>query len=645
MRIRKTGIPFLIGLIVLLCAFVPDTQAQQMEEDYFKAEQLFNGNNFEKAFQIYSHLFEEQPQRYIFFEKATECLINLKEYEKAIAFSQKAMENSINQNQISVRLGELYHLQGDTTRAFETWKNLKESNRGNLQIYLSLARAMKDRRAFEQSIATYQQAEEITSNSSGIAIELARTYMQAGEYESAIQKYLEMLRESPDQINQVQTVMLQFNDDRMHDIAILEIEDFLNELSLQHPSYYQVHQLKLWLLLERGLYERALSSARNYEESSSRITYTLYSLGSNLLSEQKYELAQQAFSFYLDSDMASAKFRSMQQLAEVNLQWAHYLTDFNLANASKRDSLYTQAFEILEQLQEENPGYQDIDQVLITQAELALDHLQDVQKAEQNLSQLEGRSDSTTIAQRSYIDGRIKLRKQDYNRARIAFTKSNKTQRTGSLVEKTRYYLALTDFFAGDYEFAKIQLNALERQNTSYFANDAVKLRVWIQKGLQVDSTGGAITPFAKAVEHFSKGEQDSALVHLEPMLNATPPHPLTAEALLELNSNSQPELAPLTFKLITRYTNRYGRFSPLRERLMWEKARIADQLVHTNQTFLSSADSAHHIELQHLNEIELPTSTEEIISLYEDILLEFPSGFYATYVRNRIDELQNPQI
>lgn len=633
-------------LFFIWMAGVMSSQAQNNQQ-YHVGNQLIQQQNYEQAFQIFEKLHQQNPSNPLFLQKATECLINLKRYDEAITMTRKASQQANSGGQAEVRLGEIYHIKGDTSQAYSIWnRTLKQHN--NFQTYLDVARTMGDRREFSKAVEVYEQARQRFSNTTLLATELANTYMQAGQYENAVDEFLELVRQEPDRIDYVQRSLIRYGDDYLHDIAILEIEDFLDELSFDHPAHRRLHQLHQWLLLERNLYQRAVAAAKAYEEQSENVTYSLLALGNKLISEQQYELAEETYQYYIDNDIVSAKYQSMEQLSRVYVEWADYLSEYNLAYAHRRDSLYQQAFDILNQLQTEAPYYNQMGKVLLRQAELAIDYLHDVNLAKKYLNKLQGRNNESNIAQQYYVEGRIKLYEEDYDRARIAFTKSNKQEKIGSLAEKTRYYLALTDFYAGDYEYAKIQLNALEKQTTSYYANDAVQLRIWIQKGLSADSTGSIIEPFAQGMEHFNQGEDEEAVKALSPIIAAEAYHPLMDEALLELSKHITPDLTRITYSAISNYLDRWGKASALRERLMWEKARIADQVVVNNvnlkESERSSESTGQLLAGMVPEQISLPSTQQQVQAIYENILLEFPNGFYASYARDRIQELKNPQ-
>lgn len=637
----------LTAALLLATGSLPEPAAAQNNDIYVKADRLLQQHRYEEAYPLFEQLFEAYPGTYMILEKATECLINLKEYEQAIDMVQQGLEQGNYPAQGNIRLGEIYHISGDTGRAYSIWdRTLEQYGEQNQQVYLTLARTLEGRRAFDRAIDIYRDIRSKFGNSPIITSELADVLLQAGNYEESIREYLELVRNNPERISHVQTRLLRFRDDYLYDIAILEIGDFLEELPDNHAAGPNLHQLELWLMLERGLHERALVKAKNYEERTSRVNYMLYSIGSKLLAEHEFDLAAQAYGYYVDNNIHPVIWRSMEELAGVYSAWATYLEQHNLAFSPKRDSLYRQAFDILNELKQNAPNYQRMERVLSGQAELALDVFHDPDQAERFLEDLKLHAD-TASAEPDYIQGRIHLYENDYARARIAFTRSRNKKGSGNLAEKARYYLALTDFFAGDYEFAGIQLNSIERLNTSYFANDALQLRLWIQQGLQADSTGAMLKPFARAVEYFSTGKKQLAVNTLWDIIKPGVYHPLSGEALLQLSLHVDAGLAPLAYGSISRFLESANSNSPLYERLMWEKARIADRVVTSNHGPAStppddtlSFDTDTNTPGNH----SLPKTRDELIPLYEQILLQFPNGFYASHARERIRQLENIQ-
>lgn len=620
-------------IIPALSAFQAKPAHGQDNNTYFIANGLFQQQKFEEAYPLFKKLHENEPDNYLFLERATQCLINLKQYDKAIALTEEGLQKSPYKFQGKIRLGEIYHIKGETEKAFEIWDEILSSDQQSLQIYIDLASAMRNRRKFEQAITVYNKAENRFPSSALLIIEKADTYMQAGTYDEAIRLYLSLIKSEPNRIDYVQSKIFRLRDDRLYDAAILEIDDFLDELPDKHLSKNILQQLELWLLLERGLAERALATAKRFENNTDRPSYLLYSLGSRLLAAEEFDLAEQAYTYLFDAENQSLRQQSMEQLATVYIRWGDFLANYSLAFSSKRDLLYQQAYNTLQMLANQAPNYQYMSRVLVTQAELSLNYLHNPDQAAIFVQKLQTLNDSSYTAQHAYLQGRIKLYRGDFGRARIDFSKSNNRERIGNLAEKTRYYLALTDFYSGDYEFANIQLNALERQKTSYFANDAVKLRVWIQQGLSSDSTGTSIKPFADAVRYYEQGNIEKGYRTLAVMIDSNTSHPLRDEALLEMSTHPTASSLESLFIRLNKFTENGNNNSPFYERLLWESARIADQALTQPAVKNSLAEKS-----------VLPSTSQELISLYEALLLSYPQGFYTSYARNRIQELQqNP--
>lgn len=642
----------LITHIVLVIFFLigglcQQTAVAQHSDAYFKADQLLNNQNFEEAAKLFEELYNKEPQRYLYLSKLTESLINLKQYEKAIAITERAIQDGRHQPQSKIRLGELYHISGNVERGIEMWDHVLNSYPNDQQVHLRVARAAKERKEYQKAIEIYTDLKASSGQSNLITSELAETHMQAGNYEQAMQEFLALVKQDPNRLTYVQRRLMRFRDDYIYDVAILEISDFLNELSTSHPSYRNLQQLEIWLLMERNLFKRAVFTAKNMEEESSSLTYALFNIGSKLLAEQKFKLAEEAYSYYIGKNISSLSNRSRHELSKVYIQWATYLENHNLDLTSKPSSLYQKAFSTLDTIRTIAPNYRQIDQVLTSLSELSLDVLHAPDKAEEYLAELKNLPrNNHAKAKEAYIEGRINLYNKEYTRARLSFSKSNKQERIGDLAEKNRYYLALTDFYAGDYEFAKIQLNALERQTTSYFTNDAVQLRLWIQKGLQADSTGAKIEPFAKLIEHLSRGKVEQSMAILEQLLQNDRYNPLFGYALLELNAKKNNQNSAFLYRTLANYLETQGQKSSLREQLMWTKIRLADQLVTNSDINLGNPEWINdHKQLFGDKTYNIPQTVDQLLPLYEDFLLQFPNGFYASFARNRIQELEDLQV
>jgi len=475
--------------------------------------------------------------------------------------------------------------------------------------------------------------------------EIANAQMQSGNFAEAMNEYFRLVQNNPNQMNYVQQQLLRMQDNNLYEIAALEIENYILELSTDHAAYNQMHQLYTWLLTETRQFRRAFIAARQYESRTDVLNYSLYSLASQLLSNNEYELAAEAYNFYTDSSNLSVRHRAKDHEARVYQHWADYLNDYNLDELQRRKELYEKSYQISAELTEQAPSYEQRDRLIARLAELSLDVLFDVEKAFYWVEKLEQELGEITSPHLYYLQGRLYLYNNSFSNARQAFTRANRYSEDSALSEKARYFLSLTDFFSGDFDFALIQLRSLERRNVSYFANNALKLRMWIQEGKRADTTGSHLRDFASMLEKLHRGDTNKAIESLMESSDFTY-NPLTDNALVEVANYSDIRHIPIIYTMIKKY-NSANRNSPLRERLLWEEATMARNIINAGGAGqlleLARAENENIVNSfgDEFEDLQIwPVSMDYVEELFERLIYEFPQGFYAPHAREELQQL-----
>lgn len=502
---------YIFSLIFVL--FSLNLQAQN-SSDYQLAVRLIQQQQYSEALPILEELHASDPETYVYAELLIDCLIQVKEYERGLMIAEKFEGKPNFDSQVKVKMGELYHYMGNEEKALEIWRSNISNNQNQFQLYINTARKMVDRREYLEAVVVYKSARKQFQNARLFFGDIANAYMQAGEYELAIEEWLALLEDSPNQITFIQRSLLRYNDPILYDITIVELNDRLSDISVTDPIYNTYYELQIWLLQENNLYRRALAAAKEYESRSGNYNYSVFNLGRQLVDNNEFELAIDAFKYYTENSFGELKWRSLEELSVTYSKWAKYLEDFSLDMQLNSDSLYNLSLDMLDSIESETNSYSRMSNVHLRKAELALDHVFDLSIAESSLEKLKSTSGAGQKPEIPYLEGRIHISKREFPQARIQLTRSNKMAEIGQVAEKTRYFLALTDFYAGDFEFATIQLKSLGRNNTSYYANDAIQLRLWLQDGLSTDSTGSNLSTFSNAVFLKTMGRQNRLQKH-----------------------------------------------------------------------------------------------------------------------------------
>ncbi len=626
-------------ITIFFLGFISIEIAAQSSASFQVASRLIQQQRYEEALPILKSLHQQEPQVFVFLDRLVECHVQLKEYDDARLLIENSIDAGLNVGYSNVILGKLYHLEGDTETALEVWERNLEQFPNLMQLYYNTANIMTERREFDSAIQVFQQARIVFNNNDLFLMDIPNVYMQAGQYQEAIAEWLQLIDRIPEQSNVFKRNLIRYNDPLLFEDSIAEIEFKLREMSVTDANYRTFFDLQNWLLFENNLFRRAYAAALRYEMSTLSFNYTLDLVGRQLVENNEFELASQAFAYYRDNAQNEVKLMAYEKMADVKSRWAKYLQDYNLDEGNKANDLYKHSIELLDTLINEYNYYRRIDQIYLRKAELSLDHVYDLDEAKQAVNMFKMMPGKAESAQGHYLNGRIHLAQDEFTLARIEFTRSNRIAGTGDLAEKTRYFLALTDFYAGDFEFAQIQLKTLGRRNTSYYANDALKLRLWLQEGTAMDTTGTQMSIFANNMKELLTDSENFDENILLDYVDDFPNSSFKDDVLLAIAENTSLD-NPRFINYLNSFLNSNSP-TPLRENLLWVRALLSESTGNWIIGFESNNESETSTEDCFFNnDCGNDVITITTRELFEELILEYPDGFYAPYARQKLIQL-----
>lgn len=639
-----TNIPF-TALLLLLLSALPGRAVSQINT-YQEANRHFEQQNFEEALPLFEELLLNNPRSLIFFERYIDSLTGLRRYEEAMEAAEYYAGRDSFALQASVKLSELHHLSGQRELAVNRWLEDARANLLNMQAIYYIGNAATERSEYETAIQIYEMANEALGDETLFLGEIANNYMLSGDFESSVEVYFRLITDSPDQMPFVQQRFLRMRDPNLYEIASFELEEVLADLDYTHAAYSQMYQLLIWLLIETEEFTRAYHVARQFENSTPYDIYSLFTLGHQLRSAHQFEIAVQSYEYYLESAESSLQPRALEELGHTHREWALYAMQNQVLDDGSLQEINRAAYRYYEKLITDYPGYQRSSLVLTSLIDLSLDGFRDVEQAGIWFEKLRDSDQEEHLAFINYTEGRIALFNRQFSLARQLLTRADRTADDPNLSEKARYYISLSDLFAGDYEFAEIQLRSLEQRSTSYYANEAIKMRMWISSGLRADSTGGYLGGISRGLFALHTGEFEEAFTELEPVIS-DPRGPLGDDMIVELKKIAPPHYYPAIFSGIDQLIENQTE-SPLRERLIWDAISLA---IYFREAASEPAGSSAGSAAGELNEtagrssgLELnetapgPEQAAQIIEDYSEMLLmEFPDGFYAPYIREML--------
>jgi len=639
----------------------PVLLAQTGDGDFSLGNELLRQGKFEEAYEIFERLLRENPRSYAIYDRAATALIQLKRYDDAIQITKERLDRLGDDSNTRIKLGEIYDISGRRDDALEAWNHVLRQNAGNAQVYRRVAETMNQRRLFREAIRVYETAREQLGDANLFAFEIANNYLSISDFESAISEYLDIIRRDSRRTSLIQRQLLNYDEQRLYDTAILLTEERLGHHSPGSDADLAYRDFLVWVTMERGLYRRALAAARILERHSNNERHAMFRIGRDLRSRGQFELSEQAFRYYLELDAHPLQARSYEELSRTYQEWAGYLTDRNLDFDGAADSLYRKAFESIDQLTNRFPRYDRMMQTLAIQSELALDHLKEPDKASVYHLKMEriARNDSE-MAMVHYVEGRLLLFEGNFSMARVSFTRSNRMADGGDIGDKSRYYLGLGDFYNGDFTYARLQLRSLERQNYSWFANNALYLRFVIQEGHDKEGENAELLRYARARYLYDIGRYAEAADLIAPVLDEPAANPVHGESMLLLAQTLRRIHPEIAFRVVDRHTRRPSVRRAAGERLLWERARLAE-VVYTMQQrgtenmrsaegvvpagLLSQILSAEdHFYGRDADQSTILLNADGVTGYYEELLLNYPDGYYSDIARNRIRDLERTE-
>ena len=648
-----------LGLVVLLVFFVFDAVIAQQRVSFQRANQFYSQGEYELAADMYRELLQQNPENIPVIDRLATTLVQMRQYEEAIELLADFTRQNPGFPNLSVRVGEIYHTNGQRDEALAWWRKIVEQNERNVQVYRLVAESMVNRREHEQAARLYRDARGMLGNEQVFGFDIAQNFTAAGLYEETMREYSHLLRVNPGFIHAIQRQIARYEDDFFLDTGIMEFEEASRNLRQGSEEWVGHRRMLIWLYNERGLYRRSFTTAQNLEDRLDGADFPVFELGRRLVNLNEFELAEQAFERYTNTPSHELFVQARQQLSQLYIRRARYLLSYNLDFDDEAASLHEKAYTLLSEIPQEAPQFRGMGEVYAALVELSLDYLRDLDRAVSWNERFDGvaRSERDRITA-DYLTGRISLFEQDFMRARLALSRANRAAGTGEMAEKTRYFLSLAEFYSGEYEFARLQMRSLQRQTTSLYANDALRLRSLLQEGIVQDSVSSQLRDYTRALFEYNSGNKAASLELLLPFMQFSAGQPLQTEALL-LTAHQLRHLAPdIAFSLIHTFIEG-GQPSAQRERLFWERARLAESIAQAGTPQRDISGALQTVVRQFLEQAAQQADSKtgsftdsrytisdaldlsRAIFYYEELIIEYPAGFYAQEARERIRLLQ----
>lgn len=564
----------------------------------------------EQAIDLLESLYEASPRNSSFYRKLKEAYESVKRYDEAVELVEDRIGNRPTPTLLSEKARLLYQ-KGAEDEARTTWNEALTLFPDEPTTYRVVYQSLVESRRFKQAIDVLKEAREVLEDDSLFRTELAYLYGLDGRHEEAMSEYVEMLDQSPDQINLVRRRLQSFVEQGEGVSASIERLETAVENHPLNPSY---RELLAWLLMKTDDYEAAYTVHRALDRQQQAEGETLFSFAREAADADRYAVATKAYQAILEHHAeAEVAPRAQRALGDAYRKWAS-TEDGGSLSPPDSSSRYAASRQAYASFLDQYPDHEAVPEVLAALGTLQLDVYRNLEAARSTLETVVNSHANTEAAgEARYELGRISLLQGHYDQARRRFSRLAEDLRGDELGDRARFELARLQYYRGAFDAALALTDSVSATPSSDVTNDAIELRVLINENQGPDSLNTPLRLYAQAELRSRQHRYDDALTHLDSLLQSHERHPLADEA----------------------------RFQQARVHLAREDTTSA---LETYRAFPRTHPRSPYADrsLFRLGELyEAQNRTDTAIETYDRLLSDYPNSLLASDVRSRLRALR----
>ena len=503
-------------------------QKEQLRIDEQMASQAFREQEYEKARDLYKSLYERAGQPY-HFQQYVECLIQLKDYDKAEKELKDYLKKDPYHHKSIADLVYVYKQQGKKDKAKRQFDDVVKDLPPNAPTIRSISYSFQSRGLYDMALAILEKGNQLLEGRETLYMDMASIYQSSANYQEAFRNYFLELEAHPGQYNNIQNRLqtLLFYD--VNNSIADEMRIALLQQTQDKPDNLEYARLLVWFALQQEDYDIALAQCQSVDRRTHDQDAQINNLAGICLNNKQYDVARQGYRYLVDKGKSSPFYG--QAVAGI------IKTDYDQLIAD--NSSDSRAFSRL--LERINESYRDVSsadlsKLLLMQADIMAYHLDQVDEAIQLLSDnINNIPNRQGVAELKLKLADIYLHKDEVWEATLLYSQVDKSMKEEPLGHEARFKNAQLRYFIGEYEWAQSQLKVLKAATSKLIANDAMTLSLIIKDNLEADTTGVQLNRLAQVDYRIYQHREDEAIVMLDAIIatgnEVSKPHALFRKA------------------------------------------------------------------------------------------------------------------
>ena len=477
-------------IIFLFC--MAYSSALQAQDDYARAERLFNEAKFDSAAQVYLRLFnDESPKNPATYLSLSRALYENQNFDRLGLVAEKYRIDSEDPLGYIDQYWALVS-KGKTKKADNLWKEIVAYSASSTEVNCSrLMQRLIRYGAFHQAKHVFVQfAPAIQTAPQNLVEQYLELYFLEDSMHKALTLSMEYLQERP---SQVEDFTRFFDRQKSKDGFYNLFKQELFTYTSQHPEVSFTLHVLIWLEQIHGNFGEAARFGLMLARRSSDFTPNLLTLAQDAFNNDALHQCLDLCDFVLTSDYISA---FGGKAAQLKLSTQKRLLEKGDNDAVDLNYLEKALLDLAKN-NEASPSIQT--EAILEYCSIQIKYRQDINST---VAFLDSLIQSNSLKRKNL--NRIKLLYGEALtmqgkpwKALIVYTQVDHDDGDGILGEEARFKKAELSYYEGEFEWAQAQLNILKGATSELIANNAIQLSVFITDNLGLDSNTDAMMGYA----------------------------------------------------------------------------------------------------------------------------------------------------
>lgn len=478
---------------LIFTSFVLSVAQERGSDIRFRLAQSYEkAGDFEAALGVYRDLFQKDSSNFVLIESLKRCHLQLKQHAEVVALINHGLTLNPGDIGAMAQLGSTYILMADEKKAYDAWDRAIASDPASEITYRVVGSAITQSRLFAKAIEVYRLGRKNCRNPDLFTSDIAYLHGIMLNYRESTEEYLSLLRQTPSQLNYIQSRIAGFI---TRDEGLRVSTEVVQRAVSGDGNNVTFRRLLAWLYMEAKNFNGAYDTYDEIDRLTKARGTELFGFAERALREKGYGPASRAY-----SDVISG-FPGFALMPNARFGLARCLEELDSAGAAGRDRVpFAGAERAYREVVSDYPGTEYAAQSLFRLAVIRYRKMGDPAAAVEDLRAVSrdyGRILTVATEARLMLGEIFIAMDRKDEAASILSELAGNVPYVGPHRERAALELAELHFYEGRYDSSLSILSGLLRNPGSDAANDGIALRMLISENR--NEYPGALRRFARA--------------------------------------------------------------------------------------------------------------------------------------------------